>query len=80
MMPKKRFSKKNIIVARNCQFCNTKTVPNYKDTQALEKYLTERGKILAQTKTGICAKHQRFLTVEIKRARHIALLPFVVRA
>lgn len=42
--------------------------------------MTERGKILPLTKTGVCRKHQRTMTREVKRARHLALLPFVVRA
>ncbi len=67
-------------VAKNCPFCNQKTEPNYKDLPILEKYVTERGKLLGRAKTGICAKHQRHVTTEVKRARHMALLPFIVRA
>ena len=72
-------SRKPRIVAKNCPFCNTKTEPDYKDTGVLLKYLTERGKILAESKTGICSKHQRALGEAIKRARIVALLPFIVR-
>ena len=50
---------------------------DYKDTAKLRRYLSERGKILPRRTTGICAAHQRQLTVAIKRARHIALLPYV---
>ena len=46
----------------------------------LNRFITERGKILGRARTGICAKHQRGLTNEIKLARHVALLPFIVRA
>ena len=53
------------------------TVIDYKDTAKLRRYLSERGKILPRRTTGICAAHQRQLTVAIKRARHIALLPYV---
>ena len=67
-------------VAKNCPFCKGKTEPEYKDVGVLGKYITERGKLLAQTRTGICATHQRALTREVKRARFMALLPFVVRA
>jgi len=67
-------------VARNCQFCNNKIEPNYKDTTVLAKYMTERGKILGRTRTGVCSKHQRRVEQAIKRARHLALLPFIVRA
>ena len=49
---------------------------DYKDYNRLRKFITERGKILPRRITGNCAKHQRQLTVAIKRARHIALLPF----
>jgi len=50
---------------------------DYKDTARLRKYLSERGKILPRRTTGTCAQHQRTLTEAIKRARHIALLPYV---
>ena len=61
-----------------CYFCTNKTLPDYKEVDALRRFVSERGRILARTRTGACAKHQRRLTVEIKRARHLALLPFVV--
>lgn len=67
-------------VAKNCPFCANKTSVDYKDISVLEKYTSERGKILGRAKTGICATHQRAVTNSIKRARHAALLPFVVRA
>ncbi len=60
-----------------CAFCVDKAENiDYKDVHKLKKYVTERGKILPRRITGNCAKHQRLLTVAIKRARHIALLPF----
>ena len=52
------------------------TAIDYKDINKLRKYVTERGKILPRRISGNCAKHQRMLTVSIKRARNIALLPF----
>lgn len=60
-----------------CAFCleKTKTI-NYKDIGTLRRFLTERGKIKSRRKTGTCAKHQRRLAVAVKRARHLALLPF----
>lgn len=67
-------------VAKNCQFCNTKTEPDYKDPGVLGKFLTERGKILGRTRTGICSTHQRALTQAIKRGRHVGLLPFIVQS
>ena len=61
-----------------CKFCANKIdFIDYKDTKTLRGYVTERGKIVAGRMTGNCAKHQRELTRAIKRARNIALLPFV---
>lgn len=61
-----------------CMFCQEKaTYIDYKDTAKLRKYISERAKILPRRISGTCAKHQRQLTVAIKRARHIALLPYI---
>ena len=61
-----------------CSFCVDKVEHiDFKDTAKLRRYLSERGKILPRRTTGTCAMHQRQLTVAIKRARHIALLPYV---
>jgi len=61
-----------------CQFCQEKaTKIDYKDLGKLKKYTTERGKILPRRITGACAKHQRMVTRAIKRARTIALMPYV---
>jgi len=61
-----------------CQFCADKTeVIDYKDVDKLKKYVTERGKILPKRITGTCAIHQREVTKAIKRARIVALLPYV---
>jgi small subunit ribosomal protein S18 len=61
-----------------CNFCAEKTdAIDYKDTTRLRKYISERGKILPRRISGNCAKHQRGLTTAVKRARIIALLPFV---
>lgn len=61
-----------------CAFCVDRAeFIDYKDASKLRKYLSERAKILPKRVTGTCAKHQRELTVAIKRARHIALLPYV---
>ncbi|MCR5791963.1 MAG: 30S ribosomal protein S18 [Lachnospiraceae bacterium] len=63
-----------------CIFCADKenNVIDYKDVNKLKRYVSERGKILPRRITGNCAKHQRALTVAIKRARHVALLPYVI--
>ena len=61
-----------------CIFCADKvSFIDYKDSVKLRRFLSERGKILPRRTTGTCAKHQRQLTTAIKRARHVALLPFV---
>jgi len=60
-----------------CVFCGKDNVIDYKDTNKLKRYISERGKILPRRITGNCAKHQRALTVEIKKARHIAIMPYV---
>jgi small subunit ribosomal protein S18 len=62
---------------RVCSFCVDKVEHiDYKETGRLRKYITERGKILPRRISGNCAKHQRQLTIAIKRARNVALLPF----
>ena len=62
-----------------CVFCADKNaVIDYKDVNKLKRYISERGKILPRRITGNCAKHQRALTVAIKKARHIALMPYTV--
>ncbi|KAB3531789.1 30S ribosomal protein S18 [Alkaliphilus serpentinus] len=71
---RKRRSKKKI-----CTFCADKvTHVDYKEVQKLRKYVTERGKILPRRISGNCAIHQRDITQAIKRARHMALLPYTM--
>ncbi len=61
-----------------CQFCADKNVTiDYKQVDMLRRYVTDDGKIRPRRQTGTCARHQRELAREIKRARHLALLPFV---
>lgn len=61
-----------------CRFCaDSSLIIDYKDPKPLKYFLTERGKIIPRRVSGTCAKHQRELTQSIKRARMIALLPFV---
>ncbi len=69
---------KNKIRKSSCEFCREgiKEI-DYKDVERLRKYLTARGKILSRRTTGTCAYHQRQLSRAIKRARIMALLPFV---
>jgi small subunit ribosomal protein S18 len=66
-------------VRRNCPFCKTNTEPDYKDVETLKKYVSERAKILGKDRTGVCAKHQRRIGREVKRARSLGLLPFTLK-
>lgn len=61
-----------------CVFCGKENNEiDYKDVAKLRKYVSERGKILPRRITGNCAKHQRALTVAIKRARHMSMMPYI---
>ncbi len=74
-MQVKRFQRRKF-----CRFCADKvSFIDYKDIKTLRNYITERGKILSRKMTGTCAVHQRELTTSIKRARTIALIPFMER-
>ncbi len=68
----KQFFRKKV-----CRFCANKVKIDYKDPDSLRRFTTERGKIFPRRITGTCAKHQRALALEIRRARAICLLPFV---
>ena len=64
---------------RTCQFCTKGVAPiSYKDEKTLRKFISERGKILPRRVTGTCAKHQREIVNAINRARHLAILPYVI--
>ena len=74
-MQPKRFQRRKF-----CRFCAEKiSFIDYKDMKILRGYMTERGKILSRKVTGNCSVHQRELTTAIKRARNIALIPFMER-
>ncbi len=60
-----------------CPFCKKGKEPDYKDYKNLAKFLSDRARIIPSARTGVCAKHQRRLGREIKRARYLGLLPFV---
>ena len=71
-MPRQRKIKKKV-----CAFCADKAlVIDYKEADKLKKFVSEKGKILPRRATGACAKHQRDITQAVKRARHIAILPY----
>ena len=64
-----------------CRFCEEKVVCiDYKDEKKITKFTTEQGKIIPRRISGNCAKHQKELAIAIKRARHLALIPFVADA
>ncbi len=71
---RKRFARR-----RACRYCGDKALTiDYKDPQTLRAFLTERGKIVPRRISGCCAVHQRKVTLEIRRARNIALLPYTL--
>ncbi len=66
------------VVKKVCYFCSNKiSTVDYKDTQTLRRFMSPHAKILGHARTGTCPKHQRMVTSALKRARHMALLPFV---
>lgn len=71
---RKKIVRRKRVVA--CPFCKKGKEPDYKDYKELETYLTDRAKIVSRDRSGLCSKHQRHLSVAIKRARHLGLLPF----
>jgi small subunit ribosomal protein S18 len=60
-----------------CFFTQNNIEPDYKDVDTIRRFITERGKIVPRRLTGTTAKNQRLLAVAVKRARHLALIPFV---
>ena len=74
-----RWSRSRYVASRKvCAFCAGKIETiDYKDVERLRGFISDRGKIMPRRRTGTCARHQRVLTRTIKRARHLALLPYV---
>ncbi|MFH0863951.1 MAG: 30S ribosomal protein S18 [Candidatus Gottesmanbacteria bacterium] len=79
MMRRNQHRSRMLRVPTSCYFCKEKIIPDYTNVDQLRRFVTERGKISGQARTGICHKHQRLLTIAIKRARILALLPFVAK-
>jgi small subunit ribosomal protein S18 len=77
--PKRKWEGSKYVPKRKvCAFCSEKVdTIDYKDAVKMRQYISDRGKIDPRRKTGTCAKHQRALAVAIKRARHLALIPYV---
>ena len=61
-----------------CIFCADKFMPDYKKIDLMKRFVSDRGKILTMRSSGCCARHQRAIAKEIKRARHLGFLPFTV--
>lgn len=74
-----RYFKQKNILYKDCFFCESDKEPSYQEPQDLQRFISERGKILARIRVGTCSRHHRALTREIKRARFLALLPYIVR-
>ena len=76
-MPK--VAKKKKYTPRECYFTKTGTIPDYKDVLILRRFINDRGKLIPQSRSGLTAKNQRLLSVAVKRARQMALLPYTDR-
>ncbi len=76
MMKQQRRLARKVKVTEPCPYCEGKFEPDYKDVSTLERLTSDRGKILGKDKTGVCRKHQARLSTAVKRARHLALMPF----
>jgi small subunit ribosomal protein S18 len=61
---------------QTCYFCDNKSNPDYKDTLVLRRFITDRGRILAAGRTGVCSKHQRKLSKAIKNSRYMSLIVY----
>jgi small subunit ribosomal protein S18 len=77
--PRKKWEGAKYVPKRKvCSFCSEKIdTVDYKDAAKLRQYISDRGKIEPRRKTGTCAKHQRAVAIAVKRARHLALIPYV---
>jgi small subunit ribosomal protein S18 len=75
--PRKRIMKG---VPKECYFDVEKKEPTFEDVATLQRFLTDRGKIMPRSRTGLCSKHQNALELNTKYARHLALLPFLIRS
>ncbi len=74
--PKRKLITRRLVKNGQCPFCMKASQPNYLNAEELSVYISDRAKIIAKDYTGLCAKHQRKLGIAIKRARHLAILPF----
>jgi len=79
MAKRKSIRKRIVRTLKKCYYHEKKKEPTFSDFEELNKFLSDRGKILPSARSGLCAKHQKAVAKAIKQARHLALLPFVVR-
>ncbi len=75
----KNFTRREVMVVKECVFCKNVLDIDYKNTELLSRYVSQRGKILSRRISGNCAKHQRKICREVKRARFLNLIPYVGR-
>lgn len=80
-MAKKKFIKRvqKTNAPKECFFCVEKKEPDFNDISTLNRFITDRAKIIARIRSGLCGKHQKKVTQAVKHARYLALLPFVVK-
>lgn len=64
---------------KSCFFCDNAKEPSYLDSSALRRFMSDRSRINSKQRSGVCSRHQRTLTEQIKYARHLALLPFITK-
>ncbi|MBI4990472.1 30S ribosomal protein S18 [Candidatus Gottesmanbacteria bacterium] len=74
-----RPTRRRIQRIRDCFFCKQQIEPDYKDVETIKRCVTERGKITPRLQNGVCQKHQKLMSMSVKRARFLALLPYIVR-
>ena len=72
---RKERSRRLVVKPKVCTFCSDKTAIDYKNVALMQRFVSDRGKIVPRRRTGVCAKHQRRLSQAIKRSRYLALLP-----
>lgn len=74
-----RQRRKQPVRGLKCPFCESDKKPDYKEVETLWRFVSDRGKIIPRSRTGVCAKHQRRLAQSIKRARFLGLIPFTTQ-
>ena len=63
-------------VIAECYYCKAKEEPSFKEVLKIKRFITDRGKMIPKSRSGVCSRHQRNLTSEIKKARTLALIPY----